>query len=254
MAKFLTTKKTSSELEDLIIKANIFLILISPYNKLSKTYIQRLKEASSRGVRIIFVYGKEQIRDTQKKKLFEIKNIELKFFKNLHAKCYVNEKNLIVTSMNLYDYSEYNNREMGVLISRDKDIELYAEAFAEARSIISFAEPVSLIDDDKEKKDIKTLNRERINELKKRQSKTSSDNANKAYCIRCKSEIKFNPQDPYCPNCFKIWARTSQIDEEENFCHRCGKVNKSTISKPVCYTCYKKDPGLYEGVTRTIWL
>lgn len=256
MAKFLTTKKTSSELEDLIIKAKDFLILISPYNKLSKTYVQRLKEAAQRGVRIIFVYGKEQIKATQKKKLAEIPGIELKFFKNLHAKCYVNENMLIVTSMNLYDYSEYNNREMGVLISREKDIELYTEAFTEARSIISFAEKVSLEEDTtpKSASEIKKLNQQRITELQKSKiAKTTTDNS-KGKCIRCKAEIPFDPRNPYCSNCFKIWSRDGQIHTEENFCHSCGKANASNISKPVCYSCYKKDPGRYEGVSRTVWL
>ncbi len=33
---------------------------------------------------------------------------------NLHAKCYLNEKAAIITSMNLYDFSQVNNNEMGV--------------------------------------------------------------------------------------------------------------------------------------------
>ena len=34
----------------------------------------------------------------------------------MHAKCYLNEKMALVTSMNLYDYSMIKNLEMGVLV------------------------------------------------------------------------------------------------------------------------------------------
>ncbi|MFA8301185.1 MAG: phospholipase D family protein [Hyphomicrobiales bacterium] len=256
MAKFLTTKKTSSEIEDLMIRARKFLILISPYLKLSNTYVQRLKEAASRGVRIIFVYGKEEIKEKQRNNLAEVRGLELRFFKNLHAKCYVNEENLIISSMNLYDYSEYNNREMGVLANLHQDIDLYTEAFREARSIIEFAELEEIMGENQilEKK-TSDLNKTRRNTIKKKfDTKKEVNKHDHAYCIKCKTNIPFDPTNPYCNNCFKVWTQKSDINETENFCHSCGKANKGTMTKPVCYSCYKTDPTEYEGVQRTIWL
>ena len=40
--------------------------------------------------------------------------------KNLHAKCYLNEKEALLTSMNLYEYSQEHNDEMGILVSVDQ--------------------------------------------------------------------------------------------------------------------------------------
>ena len=42
-------------------------------------------------------------------------HVHLYFSKNLHAKCYLNEKKMIITSMNLYEFSQVNNREMAFL-------------------------------------------------------------------------------------------------------------------------------------------
>jgi len=58
--------------------------------------------------------------------------------KNVHAKCYLNEEFGIVTSLNLDDFSEGKNLEMGVLFRRASDGDLYQHAVEEAERIIRF--------------------------------------------------------------------------------------------------------------------
>lgn len=41
--------------------------------------------------------------------------------------------------MNIYEFSEKNNREMGILVEKDKDFELYSSAIKEVYSIIGSA-------------------------------------------------------------------------------------------------------------------
>src|SRR5665647_763422 len=48
----------------------------------------------------------------------EFPNIEIRYEKRLHAKYYANENSAILTSMNLYNYSQDNNIEAGVLTKR----------------------------------------------------------------------------------------------------------------------------------------
>jgi phosphatidylserine/phosphatidylglycerophosphate/cardiolipin synthase-like enzyme len=55
---------------------------------------------------------------------------------NLHAKCYLSEKQCIITSLNLYDFSQINNNEMGVLISQAEDTELYRDTVKEAKRLL----------------------------------------------------------------------------------------------------------------------
>lgn len=45
----------------------------------------------------------------------------------------MNETSCIITSLNLYEFSQINNNEMGVYISRDDDSEMYRETYDEAQ-------------------------------------------------------------------------------------------------------------------------
>jgi hypothetical protein len=142
MPQFLTTSGTSHLIEDIIIKASAELVLITPYLKLSRILAERLTEADKKGVRIRLVYGKSELHPSEKRQLDAMTNVELLYLENLHAKCYFNENALIVASMNLYEFSEKNNREMGILLTRRDDSECFADALAEAHSIMSAAKPV----------------------------------------------------------------------------------------------------------------
>jgi PLD-like domain len=144
MPQFLTTSGTSHLIEDVIIKAKTDLVLITPYLKLSRILFERLTEANRRGVRIRLVYGKSELHPNEQKQLDALTNIELLFLQNLHAKCYLNENVLVVSSMNLYEFSEKNNREMGIVLTRQDDGECFADALAEAHSIMAAAQVVSV--------------------------------------------------------------------------------------------------------------
>jgi hypothetical protein len=139
MPQFLTTSGTSHLIEDIIIRAKTELVLITPYLKLSRILLERLTEANNRGVSIKLVYGKVNLHPGEKKHIEALTNLELLFLENLHAKCYHNGTTLIVSSMNLYDFSEKNNREMGIVLTRRDDEDCFADALAEAHSIIAAA-------------------------------------------------------------------------------------------------------------------
>jgi phosphatidylserine/phosphatidylglycerophosphate/cardiolipin synthase-like enzyme len=113
MAEFLTTTGVSHHIENIIKTAKKNLYLISPYLKLTKNFYERLKDASDRGVVIEIYYGKNELDFTEKQKLNQLRNVQLFFSANLHAKCFYNEETMVITSMNMYEFSEKNNREMG---------------------------------------------------------------------------------------------------------------------------------------------
>ena len=56
----------------------------------------------------------------------------------------MNEESCIITSLNLYEFSQVNNNEMGVALSRSEDGELYREAYAEAQRIIRISDEVRM--------------------------------------------------------------------------------------------------------------
>ena len=140
MAKFLTTVGNSFYIEQIILNAEKNLTLVTPYLNLSNNLIDRLNDADKRNVKITLIYGKSELHPTEKKKILAFNNIEIYFCKNLHAKCYLNEHSLIITSMNLYEFSERNNREMGILIDKETDDEIFKDTLKEIESIKNSSE------------------------------------------------------------------------------------------------------------------
>lgn len=237
MAEFLTTNGTSYNIENIIIEAKSKLVLVSPYLQISKTFYERLKDASNRNVAIKIIYGKDELKPNEKNSLAELQNVELFYFQNLHAKCYFNESKMVITSMNMYEFSEKTNREMGVLIDKANDKELFGKAIAETLSILHSAEPIQLKKSERQTStQLKGIdNGQAINKYQKQL---------RGYCIRCETRIDYNPDKPYCSNCFSIWAQYENPDYIENVCHRCGEYEETSMNKPQdrnCFTLWKKE-------------
>ena len=144
MAKFLNTSATNYFLEELIKDAKDRLILISPFLKLNDRVKELLSDKNRLKIDVRIVYGKSELQPEEIGWLKELSYIRTSFCKNLHAKCYLNEELCIVTSLNLYEFSQVNNNEMGVLIRRSDDAELYKDAYEEAQRIIRVSEEVRI--------------------------------------------------------------------------------------------------------------
>ena len=72
--------------------------------------------------------------------LNSLDSLEIRRLANLHAKCCMNENEALITSLNLYEYSQNHNVEWGILISRRDDEELYQEIFKEAVHILRLSD------------------------------------------------------------------------------------------------------------------
>lgn len=125
MATFLTGNDLNAQLENLFECADEYLILISPYIKLHDRYASALKaKKDNPTLKIIVVFGKNEddFSKSMKQEDFnffkDFPNIEIRYEKRLHAKYYANESSAILTSMNLYNFSQDNNIEAGVLTNR----------------------------------------------------------------------------------------------------------------------------------------
>lgn len=144
MAKFLNTSATNYFLEELIKDAKDRLILISPFLKLNDRMKELLADKNRLKIDVRIVYGKSELQPEEVNWLKELTYLRTSFCKNLHAKCYLNEELCIITSLNLYEFSQVNNNEMGILIRRSEDSELYRDAYEEAQRIIRVSEEVRI--------------------------------------------------------------------------------------------------------------
>ncbi|MFA5056130.1 MAG: phospholipase D family protein [Dehalococcoidia bacterium] len=231
MAKFLVTSGVSHYLEQLIKESQEKLILISPYLKMNERIKQLIEDKDRLKIDIRVIYGKKDLEPSENNWLKSMKSLRSSFCQNLHAKCYLNEKEAIVTSMNLYDFSEVNNNEMGIYVSRKEDPKLYSDIYDEAMRLVRTSAETetstSKITKDSDKS-IKT-------------PKTAF-----GFCIRCHTKINLQPKSPYCKTCYNIWNKYRDGDYVEEFCHICGKPKESTMKKPACRKCYKKYEDLLE--------
>lgn len=227
MADFLTTNGTSYHIENVIIGAEIELVLVSPYLQISKTFYERLKDASKKNVDIKIIFGKDELRPNEKNSLAELRNLELLFFENLHAKCYFNEKEMVITSMNMYEFSEKNNREMGVFITKQNDKNIFDKAVNETLSIIQSSEIIQLAKTKGKFFD----NKYSLNEQTNREPR-------RGYCIRCEESIQYDLVKPYCWRCFSTWSQFKNPDYYENVCHSCGEFESTSMNRPECYKCF----------------
>ena len=127
----------SGHIEKIIKNANPNSYLISPYINLLTNIKNVINDAVKDGKKVTFVYGNIQgdpnniqvgwrLAD-ELEWIQKLKGCKLLYRTNLHAKCYMNEKEAVVTSMNLYGYSQTNNYEIGLLVTKADDPELYNE-------------------------------------------------------------------------------------------------------------------------------
>ncbi|MDV6345345.1 phospholipase D family protein [Nitrosomonas sp. Is37] len=144
MAKFLNTSATNYFLEELIKGAKDRLILISPFLRLNDRIKELLEDKNRLKIDVRVVYGKSELQPEEINWLRELLYLRTSFCKNLHAKCYLNEELCIITSLNLYEFSQVNNNEMGILIRRSEDPDLYKEAYEEAQRIIRISDEIRI--------------------------------------------------------------------------------------------------------------
>lgn len=144
MAKFLNTSATNFFLEELIKNAKERLILISPYLRLNDRIKELLEDKDRLKIDIRIIYGKSDLHPEEIKWLQKLDYVRLSFCKNLHAKCYLNESECIISSLNLYEFSQVNNNEMGILVRKYEDNQVFKEAYEEAQRIIRISDEVRI--------------------------------------------------------------------------------------------------------------
>ena len=249
MAKFYGTDGISHHLFEIIKNTKENLILISPYLKFSRRIQEELKRQDTLGRNIRIVYGKSDLRPEESEWLAETE-IRTRFREHLHAKCYMNESYALITSMNLYEFSQQHNDEMGILVSAEKDRELYKSIKSDVDRIIQSSEPFKIEFTRIEEGDDLPIRRQDSYARTEPQRESVSNQRQTTlpktgFCLRCGTEIPCDPERPYCNTHYRSWARYKNEEYEEKRCHTCGSEHSSSMAKPVCLSCYRKYRGAF---------
>ena len=210
MATFLDTQGINHYLNQLINNAETELLLVSPYLQINNLLRKRLELKSKSSINFRLIYRTdENISKNEIDWISGIDNLELLVLEELHAKCYLSEKEAIVGSMNLYKYSQTNNFEMGIHVTKEADPELYGKIRKEVESFISYGVRSKYM---------------------KKQIEISM-----GFCIRTGKQIPFNIERPMCDKAFVSWQRYKDIDYIERYCHFTGEESNgaTSFSKPI---------------------
>ncbi|MCT8341234.1 hypothetical protein MG296_14300 [Flavobacteriaceae bacterium TK19130] len=109
-----------SKISTLILESREKFIAVSPYLDLSewKKILINLQDAANRGIDIEIYFREIREKDYQ-----VLRNLNIKLFevKGLHTKLYLNESSIIVSSMNLYEFSDLHSIDIALQFDNVKD-------------------------------------------------------------------------------------------------------------------------------------
>jgi len=277
MSKFLTGELLEEKLTDIIWNAKKYVVVISPFIKLDnhvRSIFDKIK--ATHEIHLILVFGKNE--DYKQKSLREedfdyfknFKNISILYNKDLHAKHYCNEKEGLITSLNLYDYSMINNIEYGVHFSKNilnptdklfEETEEFTDDLIFEKSHVvflkkpqykkkmlgltkAFQNSTVLFDISNDffndyEYEIKSLSEfdyenlsdvDKVYDEKPKRQSESEIEPEFGYCIRTGERIPYNPEKPFSYYAFKTWQQFENYDYKENYCHRTGKESYGKTS------------------------
>ena len=278
MAEFLKGEQLNSELVNIFERASEQIIIISPFIKLHSRIKDSLKgKLNEPKLKITVVFGKNEENKSKSLNLEEFEffkqfsNIEIKYEPRLHAKYYANESLALLSSMNLYEYSQNNNIEFGILTKTtllgsltnigetlDKDAFNYFETVIQNSESKYLKEPKydqkflgltkkysnSEVKIDKLSSE---LSKKNVSQ-KKVTSKQKSEFLQIGYCIRTGKEIPFNPKYPFTSKSYESWNKFKDENYSEKYCHYSGEKSKgeTSFSKPILKKNWKKAKEKFE--------
>ncbi|HZT36036.1 MAG TPA: hypothetical protein VFA15_08950, partial [Nitrososphaera sp.] len=160
-------------------------------------------------------------------------NVKVYLIPNLHAKIYLNEKSVLVSSMNLHRTSIIDSKDFAIAIGNNAEALKFREYVVRLmgkgtrlQSQMSIRNQISRISD-------------KAGKILPGRSLIPRDNG-VGFCVRSRHKIGFNPEKPLCPDCYREWSKYENEEYEENYCHSCGNEAETTFSKPLCRPCWKK--------------
>jgi len=255
MAKFLDGAGVQAALIEIIKNAESELFIITPYMKISQQTRNYLKNTEKKNIQLTIISrtGTDIPPDTLAF-LNELPHAKKKLCDNLHAKCFLNEKQGLITTMNLHEHSQTHNWEMGIQFFKQVDPDLYTDVLKEIREIDGASKESFHIVFQSEKSSIISkpqypIPQEVVYTPKEPPKKGTISKIidsllrDKAFCIRCgKPMEERNPEKPLCHKCYSRGFQHNRPNFPEKYCHFCGGMKPHiSYKKPICYDCYKEN-------------
>lgn len=262
MAEFLTGDKLNAAIVDVIQESYSEILLASPYIKLhSRIKDALLSKSEDPNIQIIILFGKngkdllKSINKEDFEFLKDLANIRILHEDRLHAKFYSNDEKLILSSMNLYDFSQNNNIEFGVVEKRglffknemNSSVDEFINGVIKNAKVLFDKVPEfekgmmgltkkytgSKIEVD----ELSNLLLGQNSAIPRHKSKTKM-----GFCIRSKESIPFNLKKPYSDKAFESWSKFGNDQYPEKYCHFTGENSsgETCMARPILKKNWKE--------------
>lgn len=202
-----------NKIMEIVTGASNQITLVTPYLGLWVHLKNAMEEAIARGVSIVFVVRAGEQKQSQDLVWLKEHRVHVYEVPSLHAKIYLNERNVLVSSMNIYGSSAINSLDFALMV-RDED---------EAAKL-----------------------RDYVTHMIDKFSPTSQalvparPPVHQAFCIRDGKKIEYDVSKPLCEKCYSLWKKYENKEYPEAYCHSCGRKSETSFSKPLCLDCYKR--------------
>ncbi len=263
----------SSEVLKLIRSTPKTLLLVSAYFDPWERLNTEIKALTAKpGTRVVMLLrgGPEQKKHQEAAKDLASLGVRVSFLKRLHAKMYLNDTEVIVTSMNLLKSSALDSWEIAVRIRAAEDPAAFKKLWGEAAELLKRAQEEAEVAKKEEEALAKSVPAEalaamsatapppkvvakpplpapapaatarpRIPALAVLQGQAAPGAAAAGWCVRCRASLPHNPEKPLCPTCYRSWATYQNPEYKENYCHTCGAEAATSMARPQCKPCWK---------------
>jgi phosphatidylserine/phosphatidylglycerophosphate/cardiolipin synthase-like enzyme len=243
--------EVASQVIDIVQEAKQYVILITPYLELWRHAQTALGLAVKRGVKCTVIIRKEDWKPKTMDNIswLQANGIQVKSVEWLHAKVYVNEHGVFVSSMNLTEVSTRNSLELGLAI-REREAEKRVRDYIK-NTVMPLAVPVSGLNATSAPQAPTRHIRRLQGPIDVTPRYASAPQAPTRHtgppsptvlgtCIRCGRPLYPNPLKPLCDPCYDMWAQYENEDYAEHFCHVCGRPWETSYAKPLCRDCFRK--------------
>lgn len=220
----LVDDEVTSKVLGIIRGAKTSLVVVTPFVELWGHAEDALKLAVKKGVQVkALVRDEEKVTSGEGVARLVAYGVHVLTVERLHAKIYLNDDTVLVSSMNLTKYSTENSKEIAVVI-RDPQEAQQVRAYV-TETLIPLARPLG------------------APPAQPVGQRVPGGKVGIGLCIRCGTHFGFDPNRPLCPACYAAWSQWGNPDYPEHVCHSCGVPSPVSYAKPLCGRCFQAIAG-----------
>jgi hypothetical protein len=223
--------EVASKVLDIIRDAQKYVILVTPFLGLWGHAQDAIRLAVNRGIKVTAIIRHEggtidngAVDDVT---WFLNSGVEVLAAEYLHAKIYLNEHAVVVSSMNLTEFSTKNSLEIALQVQDKGPQQLIRDYVSKTLMPLAINLRAGLAEPPR-------------SPVRGPAPVYAAPSGAAGVCIRCQRPIALDASRPLCPVCYEVWAAYRNEDFSEQFCHVCGQPSDTCYARPLCRDCYRR--------------